>query len=75
MQLRLAESRRFDAVAAPLSRRWDPRTVYCATAPELTDIGGKYFRDCREHAMSEAARDEELGKRLWDLTETFLAKH
>ena len=50
-------------------------TVYCATAPVVSDVGGKYFRDCREHSMSKAARDVELAKRLWELTEASLAKH
>ncbi|HET8933677.1 MAG TPA: SDR family NAD(P)-dependent oxidoreductase [Polyangiales bacterium] len=50
-------------------------TVYCATSPELSDVGGKYYRDCHEHRMSRAASDADLAKRLWDLTETFVAKH
>jgi WW domain-containing oxidoreductase len=44
-------------------------SVYCATAPELANVGGKYFRDCREHPMSLGARDAELAKRLWEHTE------
>lgn len=50
-------------------------TVFCATAPELNDVGGKYFRDCGERSMSQGARDAELAKRLWELTETFVAQH
>jgi WW domain-containing oxidoreductase len=49
-------------------------TVYCATAPELANVGGRYFRDCREHAMSQGARDAELAERLWVHTEEFVAK-
>jgi WW domain-containing oxidoreductase len=49
-------------------------TVYCATAPELARVGGKYFRDCREHSTSEAARDADLAKRLWEHTEEFFGK-
>jgi hypothetical protein len=43
--------------------------VYCAIAPGLANVGGKYFRDCREHPMSLGARDAELAKRLWEHTE------
>ena len=50
-------------------------TIYCATAPELSDVGGKYYRDCQEHRMSRSARDPDLAKRLWELTEAFVAKH
>lgn len=50
-------------------------TVYCATSPELNEVGAKYYRDCQEHRMSRSARDADLAKQLWDLTAAFLAKH
>jgi len=49
-------------------------TVYCATAPELTDTGGQYFRDCKPHSMSQGARDAEVAKQLWARTEAFIAE-
>jgi WW domain-containing oxidoreductase len=50
-------------------------TVYCATAPELSAVGGKYFRDCRERATSQGARDTEVAKQLWERTEAFIGTH
>lgn len=47
-------------------------TVYCATASELANAGGQYFRDCKPNAMSQGARDRELAKRLWERTEQFV---
>jgi WW domain-containing oxidoreductase len=43
-------------------------TVYCATAPELNGIGGRYFADCTEKRASSGARDEQAARRLWELT-------
>ena len=47
-------------------------TVYCATASELTNTGGQYFRDCKPHSMSRGARDAEMAKRLWLRTQEFV---
>ena len=44
-------------------------TVYCASAPELERVGGKYFLDCREKEMSKGARDTEAARKLWELSE------
>ncbi|MEY4578050.1 MAG: hypothetical protein RL701_2753 [Pseudomonadota bacterium] len=49
-------------------------TVYCATAPELANSGGQYYRDCRVHSMSQGARDADAAKRLWEYTEEFVGK-
>jgi WW domain-containing oxidoreductase len=49
-------------------------TVYCATAPELANSGGQYFRDCKQHAMSQGARDADVAKRLWEHTEAFVGQ-
>jgi WW domain-containing oxidoreductase len=44
-------------------------TVYCAVAPELEGVGGRYFADCREKPMSAGARDADIAARLWTLSE------
>ncbi|XP_047984071.1 retinol dehydrogenase 12-like [Leguminivora glycinivorella] len=44
-------------------------TIHLAVAPELSDVSGRYFRDCREVKPSKAAQDTELARRLWDESE------
>ncbi|EDO46815.1 predicted protein, partial [Nematostella vectensis] len=44
-------------------------TIHCAVAPELADVTGKYFVDCQEAECGEVARDEGLGKKLWEKSE------
>ncbi|MBC7172803.1 MAG: SDR family oxidoreductase [Polyangiaceae bacterium] len=41
-------------------------TVYCAAAPELEGVGGRYFVDCREKSASAFARSEAAAKELWE---------
>lgn len=48
-------------------------TVYCATAPELAGVGGRYFADCHEKPMSQGARDVEVAAKLWELSERRVA--
>jgi len=43
-------------------------TVYCATAPELARVGGRYYADCREGKASAGAKDVEAAARLWQLS-------
>ena len=40
-------------------------TVYCATAPELAGVSGRYYADCRERTASAMARDDALVAELW----------
>jgi WW domain-containing oxidoreductase len=49
-------------------------SVYCAIAPELEGIGGRYYRDCAEGRMSAGARDAQAAARLWQLTEGWLQR-
>ena len=42
--------------------------VYLATAPQLAGQSGGYYRDCRPHSPSEAARDDASARRLWQET-------
>lgn len=44
-------------------------SVYCATAPELERVGGRYFKDCREAPMSQGAADPRAAEQLWKLSE------
>lgn len=40
--------------------------VYCATAPELENVTGRYFDSQRETASSPLAHDKNLQRELWD---------
>ena len=39
--------------------------IYAAAAPELADVSGRYFIDCRAATPSQEAQDGETAKRLW----------
>ncbi|MFT3923820.1 MAG: hypothetical protein QM778_14905 [Myxococcales bacterium] len=43
-------------------------TVYCATAPELERVGGRYYVDCHEGKASQGGRDVEAATRLWQMS-------
>jgi hypothetical protein len=51
--------------------------VYLAASKEVNGVTGKYFHRNREVASSEASRDPEAARRLWDLSLelTGLKKH
>jgi retinol dehydrogenase-12 len=44
-------------------------TLYCATAPELASVSGRYYEEEREATPSRAAEDDALAARLWDESE------
>lgn len=44
-------------------------TVFCATAPELTGVTGRYYLNERESTPSAAAGDDALAARLWQESE------
>jgi retinol dehydrogenase 12 len=46
-------------------------SLYCATAPELAALSGRYYQDCQEREPSPVATPE-LGKRLWDQSEAWV---
>eukprot|EP01125_Pyxidicula_operculata_P002114 TRINITY_DN12059_c0_g1_i1.p1 TRINITY_DN12059_c0_g1~~TRINITY_DN12059_c0_g1_i1.p1 ORF type:complete len:359 (-),score=72.21 TRINITY_DN12059_c0_g1_i1:11-1087(-) len=48
--------------------------VYVATAPELENVGGKYFEDCNEVAPMSYANDPESARKLWELSEKLTSK-
>lgn len=43
--------------------------LYCATAPELRGVSGRYYDRSREVAPSRLAESESLARELWDRTE------
>lgn len=44
-------------------------SVYVASAPELEGVTGRYFAACREKEPSKEARDDEVARRLWSVSE------
>ncbi len=45
-------------------------SVHVATSAEVAGVSGCYFDQCREATSSLASRDEESGRRLWELSES-----
>ena len=44
-------------------------TIFCATAPELAGISGRYYERQHESTPSAVAQDDALAARLWDESE------
>jgi NAD(P)-dependent dehydrogenase (short-subunit alcohol dehydrogenase family) len=42
--------------------------IYLASSPEITNVSGKYFIDCRESQSSAQSRDPAVAKRLWEMS-------
>jgi retinol dehydrogenase 12 len=47
-------------------------SLYCATAPELAGVSGRFYADCRERAASAVATPE-LARTLWEHSEAWAA--
>ena len=43
--------------------------LWCATAPELAGVSGRYYARSEERAPSAVARDDHLANELWDRSE------
>ncbi|XP_055038921.2 retinol dehydrogenase 12, like [Misgurnus anguillicaudatus] len=43
-------------------------TIYCAVAPELDTESGRYYSDCAPANCSQAALDDDMAQRLWELS-------
>lgn len=43
-------------------------SVYLATSPEVSDVSGRYFANCREVSSTSQTRDRELAARLWEIS-------
>lgn len=48
-------------------------SLYCATAPELAEVSGRYYDDCTERKPSRLARDPALAAELWRRSEAWIA--
>jgi hypothetical protein len=44
-------------------------TLYCALAPEVAAHGGEYFSDCKVFKQSDSAIDDNVAKKLWEVSE------
>ena len=44
-------------------------SLYCATAPELEGVTGKYFDKCAESKCPSKCRDAEVATKLWSVSE------
>lgn len=59
-------------VAAPFLRTPEQgaaTTIFLAQSPAVEGVTGKYFSDCKEIEPSKEARDAEVAKRLWQVSE------
>jgi retinol dehydrogenase-12 len=57
-----------------LSNEEGARTpLYCATAPDLTTVTGRYYDRCREVPPNPLAESSALAEELWERTETAVA--
>ncbi|KAK3896289.1 hypothetical protein Pcinc_000033 [Petrolisthes cinctipes] len=43
--------------------------IYLAVSEEVEGVSGRYFTDCKEVKTSKLARDKDLAKRLWEVSE------
>jgi NAD(P)-dependent dehydrogenase (short-subunit alcohol dehydrogenase family) len=53
-------------LAAVSPERGASTSIYLASAPEVAEISGRYFVDCRPARSSAASHDREAAQRLWD---------
>lgn len=44
-------------------------SIYLASSPDVQDISGKYFVDCKTRRSSAASYDEDVQRRLWQVSE------
>ncbi|XP_066535832.1 retinol dehydrogenase 14a [Hoplias malabaricus] len=47
-------------------------SVYLACSPDVEGVQGKCFADCREEEPLPKATDEEVAKKLWDISEVMV---
>lgn len=65
---------RFGMGGAPVER--GARTpVYLASTPEVANVTGKYYDNCREVSPSLTARDAQLAELLWEASERLVRAH
>lgn len=44
-------------------------TIHLAVSPEVNNVSGKYFADCREKSTGKAAQNADTAKKLWKISE------
>jgi NAD(P)-dependent dehydrogenase (short-subunit alcohol dehydrogenase family) len=47
-------------------------SLYLATSPEVAEVSGKYFVDCKERRSSQRSYDMALRQRLWQVSEELI---
>ncbi|XP_061191784.1 retinol dehydrogenase 12-like [Saccostrea echinata] len=51
-------------------------SIYCAVEESLENVTGKYFSDCAIKEEAKAAQDDEVAKKLWEISEKMVGlKH
>ncbi len=50
-------------------RRGAETVIYLAASPEVEGVTGRYFEDCTEQPSSDASRDLDTARRLWEVSE------
>jgi NAD(P)-dependent dehydrogenase (short-subunit alcohol dehydrogenase family) len=50
-------------------------TVHLASSPSVATTTGLYFKDCKPKTPLTRARDAEVARRLWDISEAIAARH
>ena len=48
--------------------------IYCSVAPELENVTGCYFSDCKQKALLPEVKNDELVERLWNMSEDFIKR-
>jgi len=43
-------------------------SIYCAVAPELDNVSGHYFSDCRAKASTILSLDDKLAEKFWQIS-------
>lgn len=46
-------------------------TVHLAVSEKVAGVNGKYFADCQEKSLNDAAMDDEKAKKVWELSTKF----
>ena len=45
-------------------------SIYCAVEESIAKDSGKYYSDCAEREPQPLAKDTDLAKKLWEISET-----
>ena len=58
-------------LAKPFARNTDKgaeTSIYLCCSPEVKDVSGEYFVDCKVEKISEAAKSSEQAEKLWEIS-------